>query len=289
MSSFDDTNEMKPFIKKAMSIPLLEEQREKTLAKKWLKKKDEAALHELIQSHIRLVIAFAVKYKNYGLNLSDLLQEGNIGLMKAAERFETEKEVRFSTYASWWIRASIQDFVLKNWSLVRIATTSKQKSLFFSLRKLKQKIHQTEHGSIDYNTAQGIAHDLSISTADVIKMDARISQNDSSLNHKISEDGENEFLELIEDEDARPDDKIFSRDDDAFKKEVISDALKGLDSREVKIIKERHLTDKAKTLDILGQELKISKERVRQIEKNAMIKMKSFISKSDGADLLFKQ
>ncbi len=289
MSSFDDTNEMKPFIKKAMSIPLLEEQREKTLAKKWLKKKDEAALHELIQSHIRLVIAFAVKYKNYGLNLSDLIQEGNIGLMKAAERFETEKEVRFSTYASWWIRASIQDFVLKNWSLVRIATTSKQKSLFFSLRKLKQKIHQTEHGSIDYNTAQGIAQDLSISTADVIKMDARISQNDSSLNHKISEDGENEFLELIEDEDARPDDKIFSKDDDTFKKEVISDALKELDSREVKIIKERHLTDKAKTLDILGQELKISKERVRQIEKNAMIKMKSFISKSDGADLLFKQ
>ena len=289
MSSFDDTNEMKPFIKKAMSIPLLEEQREKTLAKKWLKKKDEAALHELIQSHIRLVIAFAVKYKNYGLNLSDLIQEGNIGLMKAAERFETEKEVRFSTYASWWIRASIQDFVLKNWSLVRIATTSKQKSLFFSLRKLKQKIHQTEHGSIDYNTAQGIAHDLSISTADVIKMDARISQNDSSLNHKISEDGENEFLELIEDENARPDDKIFSKDDDTFKKEVISDALKELDSREVKIIKERHLTDKAKTLDILGQELKISKERVRQIEKNAMIKMKSFISKSDGADLLFKQ
>ena len=289
MSSFDDTNEMKPFIKKAMSIPLLEEQREKTLAKKWLKKKDEAALHELIQSHIRLVIAFAVKYKNYGLNLSDLIQEGNIGLMKAAERFETEKEVRFSTYASWWIRASIQDFVLKNWSLVRIATTSKQKSLFFSLRKLKQKIHQTEHGSIDYNTAQGIAHDLSISTADVIKMDARISQNDSSLNHKISEDGENEFLELIEDEDARPDDKIFSKDDDTFKKEVISDALKELDTREVKIIKERHLTDKAKTLDILGQELKISKERVRQIEKNAMIKMKSFISKSDGADLLFKQ
>ena len=151
MSSFDDTNEMKPFIKKAMSIPLLEEQREKALAKKWLKKKDEAALHELIQSHIRLVIAFAVKYKNYGLNLSDLIQEGNIGLMKAAERFDTDKEVRFSTYASWWIRASIQDFVLKNWSLVRIATTSKQKSLFFSLRKLKQKIHQTEHGSIDYN------------------------------------------------------------------------------------------------------------------------------------------
>ena len=210
MSSFDDTNEMKSFVKKAMSIPLLEENHEKVLAKKWIKNKDEKALHELTQSHIRLVIAFAVKYKNYGLNLSDLIQEGNIGLMKAAERFELDKEVRFSTYAGWWIRASIQDFVLKNWSLVRIATTSKQKSLFFSLRKLKQKIHQTEHGSIDFRTAQGIANDLNISTSDVIKMDSRISQNDSSLNHKINDESESEFMELIEDEDARPDDKVLS-------------------------------------------------------------------------------
>ena len=137
MTNFDDLNNNKAFIKKAMSIPLLEEKYEKVLATKWLKKKDEKALHELTQSHIRLVISFAMKYKNYGLNVSDLIQEGNIGLMKAADRFEISKEVRFSTYASWWIRASIQDYVLKNWSLVRIASTSKQKSLFFSLRKLK--------------------------------------------------------------------------------------------------------------------------------------------------------
>ena len=127
MSSFDDTNEMKAFTKKAMSIPLLAEEHEKVLAKKWIEKKDESALHELTQSHIRLVIAFAVKYKNYGLNLSDLIQEGNIGLMKAAERFDLNQDVRFSTYASWWIRAAIQDFILKNWSLVRLATSSKQK------------------------------------------------------------------------------------------------------------------------------------------------------------------
>ena len=140
MANFDDLNDTKSFIKQAMSIPLLEEQDEKTLAKKWLTKRDEKALHKLTQSHIRLVIAFAMKYKNYGLNVSDLIQEGNIGLMKAAERFELSKEVRFSTYAGWWIRAAIQDFVLKNWSLVRIASTSKQKSLFFNLRKIKQKI-----------------------------------------------------------------------------------------------------------------------------------------------------
>ena len=287
MSSFDDTNEMKSFVKKAMSIPLLEENHEKVLAKKWIKNKDENALHELTQSHIRLVIAFAVKYKNYGLNLSDLIQEGNIGLMKAAERFELDKEVRFSTYAGWWIRASIQDFVLKNWSLVRIATTSKQKSLFFSLRKLKQKIHQTEHGSIDFRTAQGIANDLNISTSDVIKMDSRISQNDSSLNHKINDESESEFMELIEDEDARPDDKVFEKDQVNFKKDLIKQTLEILDEREVKIIKDRHLSEEIKTLDILGKELKISKERVRQIEKGAMMKMKSYISNSQKKEFLF--
>ncbi len=287
MSSFDDTNEMKSFVKKAMSIPLLEENHEKVLAKKWIKNRDEKALHELTQSHIRLVIAFAVKYKNYGLNLSDLIQEGNIGLMKAAERFELDKEVRFSTYAGWWIRASIQDFVLKNWSLVRIATTSKQKSLFFSLRKLKQKIHQTEHGSIDFRTAQGIANDLNISTSDVIKMDSRISQNDSSLNHKINDESESEFMELIEDEDARPDDKVFEKDQVNFKKDLIKQTLEILDEREVKIIKDRHLSEEVKTLDILGKELKISKERVRQIEKGAMMKMKSYISNSQKKEFLF--
>ena len=190
MTNFDDLNDTKSFIKQAMSIPLLEEQDEKSLAKKWLTKRDERALHKLTQSHIRLVIAFAMKYKNYGLNISDLIQEGNIGLMKAAERFEISKDVRFSTYAGWWIRAAIQDFVLKNWSLVRIASTSKQKSLFFNLRKLKQKIKSTENGTIDYQTAHGLAQSLDISTSDVIKMDNRLSQNDSSLNHKISDDGE---------------------------------------------------------------------------------------------------
>ncbi len=240
MSSFDDTNEMKSFVKKAMSIPLLEENHEKVLAKKWIKNKDENALHALTQSHIRLVIAFAVKYKNYGLNLSDLIQEGNIGLMKAAERFELDKEVRFSTYAGWWIRASIQDFVLKNWSLVRIATTSN-----------------------------------------------RISQNDSSLNHKINDESESEFMELIEDEDARPDDKVFEKDQVNFKKDLIKQTLEILDEREVKIIKDRHLSEEVKTLDILGKELKISKERVRQIEKGAMMKMKSYISNSQKKEFLF--
>ena len=276
MNNFID-NESKSFVKKAMSLPLLEEKHELNLANKWKNKNDENALHELIQAHMRLVVSYAVKYKNYGLSLNDLIQEGNIGLMKAAQKFEPNKGFRFSTYASWWIRASIQDFLLKHWSIVRIATTSKQKSLFFSLRRLKQKINGNENGNIDFNTAENIASDLNISTSAVINMDSRITQNDSSLNKKISEDGEDEFLSLLEDENARPDNIIFAKDEIDHKKTMVNSAIDSLDDRETQIINERHLSENPKTLEYLGKKLKISKERVRQIEKNAMNKMKSYI------------
>jgi RNA polymerase sigma-32 factor len=276
MNNFID-NESKSFVKKAMSLPLLEEKHELDLANKWKNKNDENALHELIQAHMRLVVSYAVKYKNYGLSLNDLIQEGNIGLMKAAQKFEPNKGFRFSTYASWWIRASIQDFLLKHWSIVRIATTSKQKSLFFSLRRLKQKINGNENGNIDFNTAENIASDLNISTSAVVNMDSRITQNDSSLNKKISEDGEDEFLSLLEDENARPDNIIFAKDEIDHKKTMVNSAIDSLDDRETQIINERHLSDDPKTLEYLGKKLKISKERVRQIEKNAMNKMKSYI------------
>ena len=276
MINFVD-NESKSFVKKAMSLPLLEEKHELELANKWKNKNDENALHELIQAHMRLVVSYAVKYKNYGLSLNDLIQEGNIGLMKAAQKFEPNKGFRFSTYASWWIRASIQDFLLKHWSIVRIATTSKQKSLFFSLRRLKQKINGNENGNIDFNTAENIASDLNISTSAVINMDSRITQNDSSLNKKISEDGEDEFLSLLEDENARPDNIIFAKDEIDHKKTMVNNAIDSLDDRETQIINERHLSENPKTLEYLGKKLKISKERVRQIEKNAMNKMKSYI------------
>ena len=277
MTHFID-NDSKSFVKTAMSLPLLEETHELDLALKWRDKKDEKALHELIQAHMRLVVSFAVKYKHYGLSLSDLIQEGNIGLMKAAQKFDPDRGFRFSTYASWWIRASIQDFLLKHWSIVRIATTSKQKSLFFSLRRLKQKINGTDSGNIDYSMAENIASDLNISTSAVVNMDSRITQNDSSLNKKISEDGEDEFLSLLEDENARPDNIVFAKDEINHKKDMVSSAIDSLDERETQIINERHLSEDPKTLEYLGKKLKISKERVRQIEKNAMNKMKSFIN-----------
>ena len=276
MNNFID-NDSKTFVKKAMSLPLLEEKHELNLANKWKNENDENALHELIQARMRLVVSYAVKYKNYGLSLNDLIQEGNIGLMKAVQKFEPDKGFRFSTYASWWIRASIQDFLLKHWSIVRIATTSKQKSLFFSLRRLKQKINGNENGNIDFNTAENIASDLNISTSAVVNMDSRITQNDSSLNKKISEDGEDEFLSLLEDENARPDNIIFAKDEIDHKKTMVNSAIDSLDDRETQIINERHLSEDPKTLEYLGKKLKISKERVRQIEKNAMNKMKSYI------------
>ena len=277
MTNFID-NDSKSFVKTAMSLPLLEETHELDLALKWRDKKDEKALHELIQAHMRLVVSFAVKYKQYGLSLGDLIQEGNIGLMKAAQKFDPDRGFRFSTYASWWIRASIQDFLLKHWSIVRIATTSKQKSLFFSLRRLKQKINGTDSGNIDYSMAENIASDLNISTSAVVNMDSRITQNDSSLNKKISEDGQDEFLSLLEDENARPDSIVLAKDEINHKKDMVSTAIGSLDERETQIINERHLSENPKTLEYLGKKLKISKERVRQIEKNAMNKMKSFIN-----------
>ena len=287
MNVFDELQGLNLFIKNSLRSPLLEKNDERILIKKWLKKGDEKSLHQLTQSHMRLVISYAFKYKSYGLSVSDLIQEGCIGLMKAAERFDLNQDVRFSTYAGWWIRAAMQDFILKNWSLVKLASSSKQKSLFFTLRKLKHKIQSTEHGTVDFKTAQDLASNLQISTSDVINMDIKISQHEGSLNAKISDEGNNEFLDLIEDEDARPDDAVFSKEDKSFKKDLIYDSMKILNKREKIIIKNRYLSENRKTLDLLGKELKISKERVRQIENEAMIKMRIHISNEHKKDLLF--
>ena len=171
--------------------------------------------------------------------------------------------------------------------MVKLSSSSKQKSLFFTLRKLKHKIQNTENGTVDFKTAQDLASSLQISTSDVINMDIKISQHEGSLNTKISDEGNNEFLDLIEDEDARPDDAVFSKEDKSFKEDLIYDSMKILNKREKMIIKNRYLSENRKTLNILGDELKVSKERVRQIENEAMIKMRIHISNQHKKDLLF--
>lgn len=263
------------YIRSAMNEPLLEKEHELDLARRWRDERDEKALHELVRSYTRLVVAAAAKFKNYGLPMGDLIQEGNIGLMQAAERFEYERGFRFSTYASWWIRSAIQDYVLRNWSIVRTGTTAAQKSLFFNLRRLRAKIERANGAEgLDDSARAKIAKDLRVKVKDVEDMEQRLFSPDQSLNMKISEDGEDEAIAFLTDNRPNPEDIVIGMKDSQTRSKWLADALSGLSTREQKIIKERHLTYEAVTLEDLGKELGVSKERVRQLEARAMEKLK---------------
>ncbi len=263
------------YIRNAMNEPLLEKDHELDLARRWRDERDEKALHELVRSYTRLVVSAASKFKNYGLPMGDLIQEGNIGLMQAAERFEYERGFRFSTYATWWIRSAIQDYVLRNWSIVRTGTTAAQKSLFFNLRRLRGKIERANgaEGLDDISRAK-IAKDLRVKVKDVEDMEQRLFSPDQSLNMKISEDGEEEAIAFLTDNRPNPEDIVIGMKDSQTRSKWLASALSDLSDREQKIIKERHLTYEAVTLEDLGKELGVSKERVRQLEARAMEKLK---------------
>lgn len=263
------------YIRNAMNEPLLEKEHELDLARQWRDERNEKALHELVRSYTRLVVSAASKFKNYGLPMGDLIQEGNIGLMQAAERFEYERGFRFSTYATWWIRSAIQDYVLRNWSIVRTGTTAAQKSLFFNLRRLRGKIERANgaEGLDDVSRAK-IAQDLRVKVKDVEDMEQRLFSPDQSLNMKISEDGEEEAIAFLTDNRPNPEDIVIGMKDSQTRSKWLASALSDLSDREQKIIKERHLTYEAVTLEDLGKELGVSKERVRQLEARAMEKLK---------------
>ena len=217
MAYIDDPQTQKAnlsYIKTAMNAPLLEKEHELDLARRWLEKGDEKALHELVSSYTRLVVSIASKFRNYGLPVGDLIQEGNIGLMQAAQRFEPDRELRFSTYASWWIRSAIQDYVLRNWSIVRTGTTAAQKSLFFNLRRLRAKIEgREETDTLTDEGRQEIATELNVTIKDVRDMEGRLSGVDSSLNARIGEDGEEEWQNMLSDDGPNPEDVVmFSKD-----------------------------------------------------------------------------
>ena len=263
------------YIRNAMNEPMLEKEHELDLARRWKDNQDEAALHELIRSYTRLVIAAAAKFKHYGLPMGDLIQEGNIGLMQAAERFEPERELRFSTYASWWIRSAIQDYILRNWSIVRTGTTSAQKSLFFNLRRLRARIERNSgFDGLDDAGRETIAGQLGVKVKDVEDMEARMNGGDSSLNVVISEDGNEEFQNFLADDRANPEENVIGFYDAKTRSDWLNDALSKLSDREQKIIRDRHLQYETVTLEELGKELGISKERVRQLEARAMEKLK---------------
>jgi RNA polymerase sigma-32 factor len=283
MPTFDTAHAVKAnrrFIKKSMSTDLLEASHEQKLARAWRDKGDQKALHELTTAYFRLVVAVAARFKNYGLPMGDLIQEGAVGLMQAAQRFEPERQVRFSTYATWWIRAAIQDYVLRNWSIVRLTSTATQKSLFFNLRRLKAKIAGNPSKDLSREGALKIASALRVSVSDVEDMDARLTSGDRSLNAAPGEPGEGEWRICLR-RCATPTRTMLTRDA-ATRAQWINLALDTLTPREQVIIRERQMQEDAVTLESLGARLGISKERVRQIEANALSKLKRALIEQVG-------
>lgn len=262
------------FMRSAMRAPLLEADHERELARRWREEEDEHALHALTTAYVRLVVAMASRFRHYGLPMSDLVQEGNVGLMQAAARFEPEREVRFSTYAAWWIRSAIQDFVLRNWSIVRTGTTAAQKALFFNLRRLRAKIADVGDATMSAENRAYVAHMLGVSEAEVDVMASRMSTPDRSLNAPVTEENASEWQDMLADDRAGPDETVMEERDGLARAQLVRDAMGDLSERERIIIRERKLEEEAVTLEALGQRLGISKERVRQIEGNALAKLK---------------
>jgi len=260
------------YLRSAMRAPLLEAEHERDLARRWREQRDESALHELTTAYLRLVVAMAARFRYYGLPMSDLVQEGNVGLMQAAARFEPEREVRFSTYATWWIRSSMQDFVLRNWSIVRTGTTSAQKALFFNLRRLRARIGDVSDGALGRDARAQIATTLGVSEQDVDAMAARMSAPDRSLNAPLNDEGE--WQDFLADDGDGPEALTMAAHDSAARTRLVREAMGDLSEREQLILRKRKLEDEAVTLESLGKRLGISKERVRQIESAALEKLR---------------
>lgn len=275
------------FMREAMRAPLLQVDREQALARRWRDDADDAALQELTGAYMRLVIAMASKFRRYGLPMADLVQEGAVGLMQAADRFDPDRGVRFSTYAGWWVRAAMQDYVLRNWSIVRTGTTASQKSLFFNLRRLRAKIRgQSARDFLDDEAVEEIAKELGVEKKEVLEMEARMNGGDQSLNAPIGEEGDNEWQDLLADKTANPEEVVMGMKDNSTRSNWLNQALGELSDRERTIIEERRMNDEVVTLEDLGKQLGISKERVRQLEQRAMEKLKSSILiKVQGAGL----
>ena len=266
------------FVKAAMDAPFLTREAERELAIAWAERRDERALHQLAHAHMRLVIALAARFRNYGLPMADLIQEGHVGLLEAAARFEPEREVRFSTYATWWIRASIQDHILRNWSIVRGGTSSAQKALFFNLRRLRARITQAAGSAVSLDSVYSeIATAVGVTKSDVATMAARLAGPDTSLNAPLSEQepgGASDRMDFLIDDKPLPDEAVETAIDGDRRVRWLRQALSVLSDREIRIIRERRLQDDASTLESLGANLGISKERVRQIENRALEKLK---------------
>ncbi|MEM6488020.1 MAG: RNA polymerase factor sigma-32 [Pseudomonadota bacterium] len=273
--------------RQAMSAELLDAETELDLARRWRDERDEAALHRLVTAYLRLAISMASKYRRYGAPMTDLIQEAGVGLMKAASKFDPDRGVRFSTYAVWWIKASIQDYVMRNWSLVRTGSTSSQKALFFNMRRIRAKLeNERSDNGLALNAVEmqrEIAEELGVPLRDVEMMEARLAGSDFSLNaQQAGEDGR-EWVETLEDDGPRADETVARSADIETARGWLSDAFRALTEREKMIIAARKLADQPETLESLGNKLGLSKERVRQLEAQALRKMRVRLENTHGA------
>ena len=264
-------NNLVDFSKKSK---ILEKDEEFYHIEKWRIDRNSKSLQIILNSYLRLAVSYAKKYKSYGLPLDDLIHEGVLGIMHALEKFDVSKDFRLSTYASWWIRASIQDYILKNWSVVKTGSTASQKALFFNLRKIKQKISDLSSEFMGQNEIDTVSKMLNVKSLEVQNMESRLSGGDVYLNQKIDNESENDLMSLMQDDRPNPEQVVENTNDTKLKKQYIEKAILSLNERERTIIKLRKLKEKSITLDELGKNLKISKERVRQIETKALEKLK---------------
>lgn len=260
-------------------FPVLTLDQEFMLAERYRKHNDKEAAHQLVTSHLRLVAKIALRYRGYGLPVSDLISEGNIGLMKAVKKFEPERGFRLSTYAMWWIKASVTEYVLKSWSMVKMGTMAAQKKLFFSLRKAKEKLNLINSNDIDFESAKILSEQFNLSERDIVNMNSRMSIRDQSLNTPVSKDGLGsiEIQDLLEDERPSPEAIVANQQEATIRHEMLTKALSQLSERERHIFTERRLKDDPITLEKLGEGYGISRERVRQLENRAFVKVEKSI------------
>jgi|TARA_Y100000385_G_scaffold93919_1_gene97040 RNA polymerase sigma-32 factor len=282
-----DNNTNMSLTRKAVKAELLDAETELQLAYAWRDSRDEAALHRLITAYMRLAISMAAKFKRYGAPMNDLVQEAGLGLMKAADKFDPDRGVRFSTYAVWWIKASVQDYVMRNWSMVRTGSTSSQKSLFFNMRRvqaqLEREAQQTGESLDKHQLNQLIATEVGVPLNDVEMMDGRLSGSDFSLNATQASDEEGrEWIDTLEDENSRADLAVEEEHDQGRLADWIGVAMDSLNDREQFIVRQRKLIESPRTLESLGAELSLSKERVRQLEAAAFGKMRKYLEKNAG-------
>ena len=283
LTSLDPKNGLTRLMTEASLFPILSFEAEQELARRWRDDGDAQALQQLVGSHLRLVMKIARGYSGYGMALEDLVSQGNLGLMQAAEKFDPDRGYRFSTYALWWIRAAMQEYILHAWSIVKIGTTAAQKKLFFNLRRLKAEMRRLEEGDLPPEMVAKIAETLAVRESEVVEMNRRLSGADGSLNTPLGEEGGMEFQDSLVDEDQDPEGQVAEADQLAKRRDLLQQALAELSDREQQIVVQRTLSEEPKTLQDLAEVYDISRERVRQVESRAIEKLRKRVLNAAAA------